>query len=62
MGKAIMDSMAVFTEAFEQIHLMEDDLALFVGPKKYEVYKTKAAEEYRRACEVSSQGSVVRCQ
>ena len=27
MGKAIMDSMAVFTEAFEQIHLMEDDLA-----------------------------------
>lgn len=27
MGKAIMDSMAVFTEAFEQIHLMEEDLA-----------------------------------
>lgn len=36
------------TDGFRHCHLMNDELALFLGPKKYEAYKTKAIEEYRR--------------
>lgn len=35
-------------DIFNHRHLMDDDLALFIGQEKNEEYKTKAEEEYRR--------------